>query len=279
MENIRENLLRNIPENTRKILFEGIGNARDLGGLRTGSGDMIRKGTLIRSANLSAATETDVKMLLEQYRLLLVIDLRTPMAAGMKPDIPIPGVRYEAIPVFEDVMIGVTHERDRDYAHRKTRMPDLGNLYERIVTEEACRQRLGKVIRLIMSQDFQSGSVLWHCSEGKDRCGLISAFLLYALDVDEDVILEDYLMTNEAAIARADDYYRKVLENGGDEQVARSVWNAFVVKEEYLRGALNAIRRSWGDMRSYLTDGLQIPEDLIAAFRQAVLIKEPGDPD
>ena len=30
----------------------------------------------------------------------------------------------------------------------------------------------------IMNHDFSSGAILWHCTEGKDRCGLVTALVL-----------------------------------------------------------------------------------------------------
>ena len=146
----------------RRILFEGISNARDLGGIITETGETLRTGCVIRCANLSGATRNDVRILQERYHLQLILDLRTPMAARMKPDVTIPGAQYDPMPVFDDAMVGVTHERDRDYARRKTRMPDMKQLYALMVTRENCRERFGQVIRKIMRSDFEQGSVLCH---------------------------------------------------------------------------------------------------------------------
>ena len=62
---------------SRMITFAGIINARDLGGLTTMDGKTIRKGLLLRTANLSQATEADLSRLRQDYRLSAVIDLRT----------------------------------------------------------------------------------------------------------------------------------------------------------------------------------------------------------
>ena len=45
--------------NDRIIVFEKIANARDMGGLRTAQRYTVSAGLLIRSANLSEATEAD----------------------------------------------------------------------------------------------------------------------------------------------------------------------------------------------------------------------------
>lgn len=255
-------------DNTRKIEFEGISNARDLGGLKTRSGRRLKSGCLIRSANLSKATDRDIQILKDRYRLSCIIDLRTTMAAASKPDRPVGGAEYLHMPVFDDAMIGVTHESDRDYEHRKKKLPEMSGLYSMMMKTPSCLEKFRKILMLIMEHDFEKGSVLWHCSEGKDRCGLVSAFLLTALDVSEEQILGDYLLTNETAEPRAEWYYRKVLENGADEEVARSVRNAFVVKKEYLESALAVIRERSGDTERFLTDALDIPGKLIGEFRE-----------
>ena len=255
-------------EADRRIFFEGISNARDIGGIITKTGESVRAGCVIRSANLSAATENDIRVLRDRYHLQLILDLRTPMAARMKPDAPVPGALYDPMPVFDDAMVGVTHERDRDYARRKTKMPDMKQLYALMVTRENCRERFGQVISKIMCSDFDQGSVLCHCSEGKDRCGLTVAFLLSALGVSREKIMEDYLITNEVSVPKAEKLYLEVLKNGAEEEVARSVRDSFVVKEEYLNEAFRVIDASYTSMEDYLEDGLMIPEKTIRDFRE-----------
>lgn len=253
----------------RRIHFEGISNARDLGGLISDDGRIVRSGLLIRSANLSHATASDTALLRERYDLHLTIDLRTPMAERKKPDVRIEGVDQRRIPIFEDAMIGVTHEDDRDYARRKTMMPKMTDLYRMMVRDPFCRKRFGQVLMLIMT--MKKGSALWHCSEGKDRCGLTTVFLLTALGVTQDQILEDYMMTNEVALARGDMYYQLVMENVGDEQIAASVRDAFIVKEEYLMSALEEITRAYGSVMQYILQGLEIPKEVTDGFRGKML--------
>lgn len=259
-------------ENTRKIEFEGINNARDLGTLRTKSGKEIRSRCLIRSANLSKATPEDVRKLKEDCRLSLVLDLRTPMARSGKPDVQMEGVTMMPVVIFTDGMIGVTHENDRDYARRKTMMPDMRDLYRMMVSAPECREGFGFALRTIMGHDFDRGSVLWHCSEGKDRCGLTAAFLLTALDVEWDAIVEDYLLTNEVNEARAEMYYRLARENGASPEVAASVRAAFLASEEYLNASFDAIRKEYPGDCEYLVRGLGVPEEMIAGFRDRMLI-------
>ena len=52
-----------VANSQRAIAFEEIENARDLGSLAMQDGKVIRTGLLIRSGNLSKATDSDVALL------------------------------------------------------------------------------------------------------------------------------------------------------------------------------------------------------------------------
>ena len=124
-----------------------------------------------------------------------------------------------------------------------------------------------------MDHDFSRGSVLWHCTEGKDRCGMMAAFLLAALGADRGTIMEDYLISNETAEARGKKFYDQFIEAGRGEEAAELVRNAFIVKESYLRGTFEAAEERYGSMEGFLEEGLEIPGDLIAEFREKLLEK------
>ncbi|MDD7740043.1 MAG: tyrosine-protein phosphatase, partial [Lachnospiraceae bacterium] len=122
-----------------------------------------------------------------------------------------------------------------------------------------------------MSHDFEKGSVLWHCTEGKDRCGLLTAVLLCALGVDRDTIMEDYLLTNEVNGPKAEYYYQMLISAGKSESEAKIVKDIFLAKEEYLNAAFASIDELYKNDSEFLRDGLNIPQELIERFRRSVL--------
>ena len=228
-----------------------IQNKRDLGGIRTADGRRIRPGLLIRSAHLFQAEEADLA------GISSVIDLRTPGERLEAPDRTW-GREYLPIPIFEDMTAGVSHEQGADHQG----FPDMAVLYRRIVTE--CAASFGRGLRAVMGHDFSGGAVLWHCTEGKDRCGLITALVLEALGADRGVILEDYLRTNEVNLPKAIAVRQRAAARG--EAFAESLYQAYIADERYLRAAWTAM----GD--GYLTRMLGIPEEDIARFRETVLL-------
>ncbi len=52
----------------------------------------------------------------------------------------------------------------------------MTQLYRRIVTDDFSISQLSRALKKIISCD--DGAVLWHCTEGKDRCGIVSALVL-----------------------------------------------------------------------------------------------------
>ena len=145
------------------------------------------------------------------------------------------------------------------------KMPDLADTYIDMVCKEEYIEGLKDVLNAILDHDYENGSVLWHCSEGKDRCGLITVLVMMILGIDEKTIREDYLETNRTNIPKAERIHEKLMKLGNKE-VADSVYKALIADERYLDAALEKM----GD--DYLSRVLQLDKDKIERFRNQVLI-------
>ncbi|MCR5795444.1 MAG: tyrosine-protein phosphatase [Solobacterium sp.] len=253
--------------NDRIIRLERIRNCRDIGMLAGKDGRTVRSGRLLRSAAPVSPSVKDLADLKDRYRLAKVIDLRTDGEKGENPDVLPDGTVYIHNPVFADMHAGVTHEEE---TRRNHSLPDMRILYRMMMTRKDCLANLSKAAQTIMTHDYGTGSVLWHCTEGKDRCGLVSMIIEMALGMDRDTVREDYLMTNLVNRARAEAYYRQTLVSTGREEMAAAVRDLFLAKEEYLDAALEAVD-SYGSDEAFLTEGLQIPEEVIKNFRDSML--------
>ena len=216
----------------RNINLEKISNARDMGGLHTKDGRIISSGLLIRSANLADATEEDKNLLREKYRLSKIIDLRTETERKEMPDAIMKNVEYMPIPVFDVSVAGISHEK-RNIEQISEIVPDMKQLYCKMVADSSCRENLGRAARCVMEHDYSKGSVLWHCTEGKDRCGLLSA--------------------------------------GKTEKEAEMIRDIFLAKEEYLDASFSAIDSQYENTDEFLRDGLSIPQELLERFQGSVL--------
>src|SRR5207237_8754780 len=87
-----------------------------------------------------------------------------------------------------------------------------------------------------------------HCTAGKDRTGFACALILHALGVPDDLISEDYLLTNR--------FYRRDPNSSSDlpDEVRRVLGS---VETSFLAAAFEAIAEEYGDLESYFSDGLE----------------------
>ena len=241
------------------ITLSTIHNIRDLGGTKTADGHTIRPGCLIRSAHLGGASAEDVETLRREHRLHTVIDLRTVKEREEQPDFT-EGLDYQPLPVIEDLRAGITHEKKAE----EELFPDMAYLYREMMNREGSRAGFRRVLTAIFTHDYDQGAVLWHCTEGKDRCGMTTALVLQALGVDRETIRADYLATNVTNLARAQAVYERILPLRG-EAFAQSVYRAYIADERYLQAAWDAMGED------YLRDKLGLEEELIRSFRDRVL--------
>ncbi len=217
----------------------------------TADGRRIRSGALIRSAHLCQAEERDLE------GISAIIDLRTPGERKEAPDQTL-NRQYLPIPVFDDVTAGISHENET----QSQGIPDMASLYGRLMRE--CADSFRKVLLAVMRHDYRTGAVLWHCTEGKDRCGMTTALVLEMLGVERSTILEDYLKTNLVNMPKAIRIRDQLTVTHGRE-FAESVYRAYIADESYIQAAWDAMGTD------YLRERLRIPEKTIDQFRNAVL--------
>ena len=126
-------------------------------------------------------------------------------------------------------------------------------IYERMIIDHG--SSFANILRTIMQHDFSTGAILWHCSEGKDRCGMTTALILEILGATRETILEDYLKTNLVNIPKAVKARDELMVSHGLE-FADSVYKAYIADERYLRAA-------WDEMGpGYLQDRIQITPEM-----------------
>jgi protein-tyrosine phosphatase len=183
-------------------------------------------GVLLRSDNLQSLTAQDVRLLVEQEALEVVLDLRTDREVRLEGPGPItrePGVRIEHRSLYP--RSGGNTDLDASSA----------NLWPQITTDDWADEpqvvqaylsyliaRPDSIVASVRAIADAQGGVLVHCAAGKDRTGVVVALALDAAGVDRQAIAEDYLATAQridAIMARlvSSPTYRPELE-GHDPQ-------------------------------------------------------------
>ena len=190
---------RGIEKMVRRLKCKGLKNTRDLGGYYGVGGRRILPRRLLRGEALANAAPEDIRMLLNDYRLKLVIDLRMDPEAEDLPDPVIPGVRQLRFNLLDKSYFGIARDEVsvetwlslfEDPAADAQQI--FSDMYFKLVFDERVRPMIKEIFCAILECD---GAALWHCSAGKDRAGVVTMLILYALGVSRETIINDYLAT------------------------------------------------------------------------------------
>lgn len=174
----------------RFVSFEGAFNVRDLGGLPTTEGRVVRSGRVYRADSPNFLTDAD-RSRVASLDVVQVIDLRSGAEADEGSWATHPDMRRQLFEVINPAQASsgpAGHQLpdpfDNDaFAHRYLkRLREGGPTFV-----EAART---------LTRSVDEG-VIFHCSAGKDRTGLLAAFVLSVLGVDRQLIVDDYAASTE----------------------------------------------------------------------------------
>lgn len=276
LENSKDTFLKKEEVRMAIIKLSCSNNIRDLGGIKTTDGRTVKKGLFIRCGCMNNLNENDISVLKDEYHLKTIIDLRTGQEQLEKPDVLIPGVEYLSIPVFEEATIGITREIGTDIKNLeknnaskeelRAAIPDMVSLYPKMFMDEYSLIQIKKIILCIM-KNVKSGSVLFHCTAGKDRTGVIAMIILHILGVPKEEILKDYLLTNKITKREANKYYLLALFFKHDLIIAQKLRKAYLADASYLQSVYDVAKKECGSLDKFIRDRLNVTDEMIDEFK------------
>lgn len=258
----------------RNIAFEGVSNVRDLGGVPVAGGRVVKPGLIFRSAALHSATQADCAKLGHDLGVRHVIDLRIGYEVQAKPDVSVPGARYQRIPFYDNEAIGYeyfdpipgTIVIGKDFACN----PD--HFYADMANPLTAGQ-LRKLMHAIMDAALAGEPVLFHCSGGKDRAGITALLVLHLLGASKQAILDDYLLTNEARQVGIEKIYQRFLRLcQGNEAFAREVTENHCARPQNLQAFYASVDRRYGSMEAFVRNVLQFDQEHLEHLRQQLTV-------
>ncbi len=222
---------------TRLIELEGTCNTRDIGGYASENNSLIKWSRFFRSDNLHAISDSSMNVLVSKG-LNTVIDLRRSDETVDEPNRfeKHDSVKYYNISFFEDLFPKENFEGDV-----------LLDIYL-----EALENRKDKVAQVMNAiADAPEGAVLFHCSVGKDRTGLIASLLLGLAGVSRKDILEDYNLTAKYIKPRVDALMQKALYQGMNVE---EYYRLMLCEQSTMQKALEHLDQKYSSTENYLID-------------------------
>lgn len=277
--------LRNLP---------GAWNFRDVADIVPG----LRPGRLFRSSELSGL-EDDGRAVLRQLGITDVADLRAAREVARRGPGRVPdGVDIHLLPfpdladddksdggtddeaphesAFKRLMVeGAGGEADEtDEAIEAKAVQYMTDEYRQFPTRNGAQRAVHRVFTLLAA----GRPVLTHCFAGKDRTGFVVATVLEAVGLDRDLIVTDYLRSNNA-VGQLRDRITEMIQQRTDVELtpevetftkARLSDGVLGVRAEYLTAAWQSIDESHGSLDGYLRDA-GISADDVTRLRGALL--------
>lgn len=242
----------------RVIDLEGTSNTRDLGGYLTEDQRMIRSGQLIRSENLYRLTASDFEKL-EEIGVKTVIDLRTVKEHNREPTV----WQGDNPPQFLHFPVG---DHKNDWFRKQSRMIKRNRFSAeqshehmvdgyRMIADEGTPS-YEKLMEVVL--DESNWPILFHCNAGKDRAGVATTLILEAMGVDREVIMEEFLLTNELArTEKKSELVAKSRRNTGISRSGKSpsaeAWFPIIgVQSEMLEAFYASVEEDYGSIDGYL---------------------------
>jgi protein-tyrosine phosphatase len=243
---------------SRDLVWDGCLNVRDLGGHPTEDGTETRWGAIVRADSIRQLTDEGWRALV-QYGVGTVVDLRGDHERAEDPPAELP-VEVVHVPFMEN------DERDwqeieEDVEAAANAAPDVAaatrDVY--LIFLEHFKENVAAGIRAVARAP--EGAVVVHCVGGKDRTGLLSAFLLHLAGVETERIAADYALSEERLRPRHEAWFAEAQtdeERKRLERIARTPADSIV-------GVFDELERRHGSVEGYLRDAGLDDEDLALA--------------
>lgn len=239
---------------TRSLQLCGATNFRDLGGYAGQGGRTVRWRKLFRSDHLADLTPEDL-LLIDRLGVARVFDFRG-KTERLAQACAIPGVVVHSLAIEPTVVQGLKTLIDAGQLVTVDNTVDLmQQTYRDFVLDNS--PRFAEFFGYLLADDAPQ---VFHCTAGKDRTGFAAALLLEALGVPREVILQDYLLTN--------DLYQMPKANpaGLPQEVMNVLWR---VQANFLEAAFEVVEADFGSVPRYLNEALGV--DAPAQARLAAL--------
>ena len=239
---------------SRQIVLRGAHNVRDLGGYVTAQGGTVPWRRFLRGDCLHRLDEGEPERL-HFEGLRMVVDLRTAREVRDAPSTLARqrGVEWVNLPLFDALSPAALAE---------VKVPEGHPLLAMYITAIETR---GEAITTILNRiaTVREGAVLFNCTAGKDRTGIIAALLLGLAGVSHTDIIADYALTETLIPDLVTEFLTRSRANGGDVEAYATLLES---PASAMAGLLGHLDGKYGSVMDYF-DHIDVPTQTLSRLQ------------
>ena len=229
---------------SRDLVWDGCLNVRDLGGHPTEGGTETRFGEVVRADSVRQLTDEGWEALVN-YGVRTIVDLRSDEELEADPPAELP-VRVVHVPFFDD-RADVFEQVEAASIRAANHAEATREVY--LIFLEHFRPNVAAAVEAVA--EGLDGAVVVHCHGGKDRTGLVTAFLLRLAGVPIEEIAVDYALSEVRLRTRHEQWFAEAADEAELERLHRIA----ATPAESMVGVLEELERRYGSVESYLLAG------------------------
>ncbi len=238
-------------QRSRDLAWDGCLNVRDLGGHRTEDGGETRYGAVVRADSIRQLTDAGWASAVD-YGVRTVVDLRMEQELEADPPAELP------VDVVHVSFFDQDEEAFAEVEAVAAAAPDHAAATRDVYLFFVERFRRNVAAAIAAVAHAPEGAVVVHCMGGKDRTGLVTAFLLHLAGVDNEQIAADYALSEERLQPRHEAWFAEA----GTEAERERLRRVAATPAESMVGVLEELERRYGSVEAFLRTGGLTDEDL-----------------
>jgi protein-tyrosine phosphatase len=257
--------------NGRFIKLDKAYNFREIGGLDTSAGKRMKMGILYRSDELSQLTSRD-RRIFSGLNIKTIIDLR-----GVRERMK----KLDNIPPELDIMtlnIPIDHSNQdlkqiHFYKFLISKSKDFD--FEKYLKDHyfgtafECTAQIKEILTLL--SDEKNLPALLHCTVGKDRTGFLSALLQLLAGVPRNVVMDEYIATNQYIGIRTKQIIRVIRFISFFRAPIEQIRPMLEVRPVYLNNVLDEMYKRYGTVENYLLTACGIDNETQQKLKNLML--------
>jgi protein-tyrosine phosphatase len=242
-------------QRSRDLVWDGLLNVRDLGGHPTEDGSETRFGAIVRADSVRQLSDAGWEAVVD-YGVKTIVDLRAneELEADSPAELP---VEVLHVP-FMETDRSDWEEVEVELEAAVKAAPDVAaatrDVY--LIFLERFAGNVAAAIRAVANAP--EGGVVIHCAGGKDRTGLLTAFLLHLAGVGPEEIAQDYALSEEKLRTR---HERWLAEAESDEERER-LRRISQTPADSIKGVFEELERRYGSVEGYLRNAGSTDDEL-----------------